>query len=90
MKARELKAMALYIDDMRKIERQVHRLNELDCNFGLTPRQEKRRDKLENQYKDIAASQFMLFTEVQRDPRGGAMKLHDPESQMDSSTGVML
>lgn len=90
MTARELLAIALYVDEMRKIEQQVRRLNEIACNQELTPRQEKRRDALENRYADIAANEFNLFTEVQRDPRGAALKLHDSDKDMDSSMGTVL
>ncbi len=90
MKARELKALSMYIDEMRKLENQVHRLNEIDCNGELTPRQEKRRAALENRYAEIAAKEFGLFTEFQRDPRGAALKLHDSHKEMDSSMGTVL
>lgn len=89
LSARELYAIAERVTTMKKIERQVRRLNEHDCNYGLSPRQEARRLTLENQYKILAES-FGLFTEVQRDPRGGALKLHDSSYNMDSSMGVVL
>lgn len=89
MTARELLAVALKIDDMRKLERQVRRLNEIDCNQELTKRQTNRRVKLECDYAALAAT-LGLFTEYQRDPRGAALKLHDDHNKMDSSMGVVL
>lgn len=88
--ARELRVIGMYIDEMRKIERQVRRLNEIDCNTQLTPRQASRRVKLEERYASMAATEFKLFTEFQRDPRGAALKLHDSNKEMDSSSGVVL
>ena len=89
MTARELLGIATKIDEMRKLERQVRRLNELACNVELTERQENRREKLENDYASLAAS-FGLFAETQRDPRGPALKLHDRPEDMQSSSGVAL
>lgn len=89
MKARELYAIALKIDTMRKLERQVRRLNELACNGELTERQKNRRVKLECEFSSLAFG-FGLYAEHQRDPRGAALKLHDTLEEMDSSMGVVL
>lgn len=89
MTARELWAIAQKIDKMRRLERQVHRLNELACNGELTERQETRRAQLENEYTALAF-EFGLYAECQRDPRGSALKLHDTREEIESAMGVTL
>ena len=86
LSGRDLLAIAVRIDEMRKIEKAVRNINTTACNYELTPRQEKRREKLESRYAELAAT-FGLFTEHQRDPRGSALKLHDSLKDMDSSMG---
>lgn len=51
--------------------RQLHRLAEHDCNHGLTPRQEKRRERLEQQARDIAKG-WRVTAEFGLDVRSGA------------------
>lgn len=89
MTGRELFGIAVKIDEMRKLERQVRRLNEIACNHALTRSQEMRRESLEALYSKLAES-FGLFAEVQRDPRGSALMLHDRKEGIDLGTGVTL
>lgn len=87
--SRELRAIAIVIDEMRKLERQVHRLNEIDCNGEMTARQEKRRDRLENRYGELAR-ELGVYPQRQRDPRGTALRVIDDPAKYDTEIGVTL
>lgn len=89
MTTSDLLAIASKIDEMRKLEKAVRRLNTFDCNQGLTKTQTIRRVALECRYAAIAAT-MGLFTEFQRDPRGSALKLHDSIKDIESGTGAVL
>ncbi len=89
MTTQELKYIAAKIDRIRHLEKQVRRLNELDCNLWLTELQQKRRDKLEAEFSEIA-KEMHLQAEHQRDPSDAALKLHDIGVDVNSSTGTVL
>jgi len=69
-----LRSFAGYQSVLQKIARQLHRLDECACNYGLTPRQEKREARLEAEAGKIA-SFFGLKAYHQGDPRGGTLYL---------------
>lgn len=52
----------------------LHRLAEHECNYGLTPRQEKRRERLEAKAREIAKG-WRVSIEFQGDPRGRPISL---------------
>ena len=89
LSANDLLRIAIRIDTMRRIEKQVRRINELACNQELTSRQQVRRASLQTEYARLAAS-FGLFAEMQNDPRGPALKLHDDLEGMESGMGTVL
>lgn len=54
---------------LQAIARSLHRLDEASCNYGLTPRQEKREENLEREAMKIAEDKgWHLYR--QGDPRG--------------------
>jgi len=60
--------------ELQKVSQKLHRYHEQHCNYGLTPRQEKRYDKLIEQAKELA-EKLGLKAYIQGDPRGGALYL---------------
>jgi hypothetical protein len=62
------------LGELRKISRSLHRLGENACNYGLTPRQEKRQERLEKNAESLAVT-LGLKAYHQRDPRGCALYL---------------
>lgn len=57
-----------------EIADKLHRLAEAECNYGLTPRQEKRRERLQENARDIAKG-WGVPIEFQGDPRGRPISL---------------
>lgn len=57
-----------------EIAGKLHRLAEHDCNYGLTPRQQKRRERLEAKAREIAKG-WRVPIEFQGDPRGRPISL---------------
>jgi len=65
-------------DELRKISRQLHKLDEDNCNFGLTPKQEKRENTLFEKAQNIA-KKFGILAYHQGDPRGCSLYLLENE-----------
>ncbi len=59
---------------LQRISHRLHQLDENSCNYGLTKRQEKRVDRLEEQAQAIAGKYLMLAYH-QSDPRGWSLYL---------------
>jgi hypothetical protein len=55
----------------------LHGLAEGECNYGLTPRQEKRRETLRAKVDEIA-KRYAARPEHANDPRGFVVRLHFP------------
>jgi len=70
----ELKRFLYMFKDLQKIGRQLNKLSENSCNYGLTDRQEKREDNLIKK-ADKIAKEFNLRTYYQGDPRGLSLYL---------------
>jgi hypothetical protein len=62
------------LGELRKISRSLHHLAEAACNYGLTPRQEKRQERLESNASALAVT-LGLKAYFQGDPRGCALYL---------------
>jgi hypothetical protein len=71
----DIKETSWRIEELRKISRSLHYLAEAACNYGLTPRQEKRQDRLEAQAKQYAKEIGGVKVYFQGDPRGCALYL---------------
>jgi hypothetical protein len=63
---------------LQKISRSLHRLDEISCNCGKTPQQEKREENLEKQAQSIAKEHGFIAYH-QSDPRGWSLYLVKPE-----------
>jgi len=70
----ELRVTWETLRELQKVSQKLHRYHEKYCNCGLTPRQEKRYDKLVEQAKELA-EKLELKAYIQGDPRGGALYL---------------
>ena len=64
-----LKFFVSEYQELQKIARQLHRLDENACNYGLTKRQETREENLEREAQKIAERLGFKFYH-QGDPRG--------------------
>ena len=76
-------AKGVSINDALLLQRISHRLHQLDehaCNWGLSERQEKRNDRLEEPAGNIAQN-YNLVAYHQSDPRGWSLYLVKPELQ---------
>ena len=60
--------------ELVKISKSLRRIGCKECNYGLTERDEKRRQRLEEKAYEIAA-RFSLGCYFQRNPRGCALYL---------------
>jgi hypothetical protein len=63
---------------MQAIARSLHRLDEANCNVGLTEAQEKRAENLDDRAEALARLHG-LAVYVQGDPRGWPLYLYDPK-----------
>lgn len=76
MTLRDVGGIAKTIDALRKISGQLHHQDENACNYGLSPRQEKRVANLEAQAETLAQS-LGYHAYHQSDPRGASLYLID-------------
>jgi hypothetical protein len=84
-KADPKNASAIYrisanVATLRRYAKTLRHFAEVDCNTGLTPAQEKRRDNLARSVAEIAALYGMGAT-CQGDPRGPVVRLTAPEGE---------
>jgi len=74
MKIEEIVGLDRRLGELRKISWSLRHLNENSCNYGLTPRQEKREENLEKKAKELGEGLgFKVY--FQGDPRGCAVYL---------------
>lgn len=72
---------AAYVADLLvKRAEQLHKLAEHDCNFGLSEAQEKRKERLQEQVREIAEA-VGFRVETGGDPRGAVVRLFDPKDE---------
>lgn len=64
----------------------LHRLDEAECNYGLTNKQEWREGRLENEATKIAAK-YGLKLYRQGDPRGWPLYLYSEQDRLAYSGG---
>ena len=62
-------------------------LNEIACNFGLTERQEQRKQNLQTRIKAVLERAGLVLNRFNSDPRGYAVYLDLPESSYNSFGG---
>lgn len=68
------------------IEASLQRLNVFECNYGLSSRQEKRRENLENEAIELI-KKLGLKGDTQRDPRGWSILIYLPSKKFNSWDG---
>lgn len=79
-KLQEIKHIYQTLKELEKIAKQLHRLYEAHCNYGLTARQEKREEKLREKARKLA-EQLGLKVYIQGDPRGLPLYLIEKEGR---------
>ena len=79
------------IDSLKSIQKSLHKLAELDCNYGLTPKQEKREQSLIKK-AEVIASEINCNLYYQGDPRGCALWLvcEDDKKSRNYTNGIPL
>ena len=82
MEIKEIQQISYVWRELLKIGNSLHRLDENNCNYGLTERQKKRIKKLEEKAERLAES-IGLKAYHQEDPRGCSLYLID--ESMDNS-----
>lgn len=74
------------MEELVTIEHSLQALNINDCNYGLSQRQETRRENLEN--KAIKLIEELGFKgDTQRDPRGWSILVYLPSKKFNSFDG---
>ena len=90
MEVNKLRRIIYYLNELRPIAKSLHKLDENSCNYGLSPRQEKRETRLEKKGQELAKELGLKFYH-QGDPRGATVYLID--KTMDGSnysSGVVI
>ena len=80
---KDLKTLIEFIKDyeeLRKINKRLHRYFEINCEYGLTNKQIKNQEKLENKAKEIA-KKWDLYLDLCTDPRGIPICLIENKNQ---------
>ena len=77
----DLKMFLADYEELKKLARSLHRLYVNNCNYGLTPRQEKRQERLEKEVKEIA-KKWGLYVDICSDPRGMPLCLHTDKDKL--------
>ena len=65
----------------------LHRLNETSCNYGPTPRQEKRMQSLEDKVRAVLGRAGLKLNHFNGDPRGYAVHIDLPDGSYNSFGG---
>jgi len=77
----DLKFFYYSIEELQKIAKTLHRLDENACNYGLSKWQETREKNLTNEAKEIA-KKMGLYLYRQGDPRGCPLYLMENNEDM--------
>ncbi len=72
--------------ELMNLARALHRLDEAACHYGLTPRQEKRVERMEERLTEIG-QQLGISIDHHGDPRGYSVYLHLPSGTYNSFGG---
>ena len=65
--------------ELCRLATSLGRLNEIACNSGLTERQERRKQSLQNRIKAVLESTGSVLNHFNNDPRGYAVYLDLPD-----------
>ena len=86
---RQLTRLFWVHDELRRIAKTIHTLDENACNYGLTPRQETRQANLMKR-AGVLASELGLQAYHQGDPRGCSLYLVENMQDDDYTQGVAI
>jgi hypothetical protein len=73
--------------ELYRLASSLHRFNEIECNCGLTERQEQRRQELQEQVKAVLDRAGLTLNHFQGDPRGYAVYIDLPDGSYNSFGG---
>jgi len=72
-----------------KIAKSLHRLDEKNCNVGLTSRDEARQVGLEKEAEEVS-NLFGLISYHQTDPRGGTLYFIEKGQEENYHNGILI
>jgi hypothetical protein len=70
-----------------RLANSLNRLNELACNSGLSERQERRKQKLQERIKTVLDRAGLSLNHFESDPRGYAVYIDLPDGSYNSFGG---
>ena len=73
--------------ELCRLANSLNRLNEIACNFGLTERQERRKQDLQTRIKTALERAGLVLNHFNSDPRGYAVYLDLPDGSYNSFGG---
>ena len=73
--------------ELCRLATSLNRLNEIACNFGLTERQERRKQNLQTWIKALLEQTGLVLNHFNNDPRGYAIYLDLPDGSYNSFGG---
>jgi hypothetical protein len=73
--------------ELCRLANSLNRLNEIACNFGLTERQERRKQNLQTRIKTVLEGAGLVLNHFNSDPRGYAVYLDLPDGSYNSFGG---
>jgi len=76
----QLKELIQDYENLKKINKKLHKYYEVNCTYGLTDRQQKRCEKLEKEAERIA-QKWGLILDLCSDPRGIPICLKESQDQ---------
>ena len=82
-----LLAQRLSATELCRLANSLNRLNEIACNFGLTERQERRKQNLQTRIKAVLERAGLVLNHFETDPRGYAVYLDLPDGSYNSFGG---
>ena len=73
--------------ELCKSANSLNRLNEIACNCGLSERQERRKQKLQERIKTVLERAGLILNHFENDPRGYAVYIDLPDGSYNSFGG---
>jgi hypothetical protein len=73
--------------ELCRLATSLNRLNEIDCNFGLTERQERRKQNLQTRINSALERAGLVLNHFESDPRGYAVYLDLPDGSYNTLGG---
>ena len=73
--------------ELCKSANSLNRLNEIACNSGLSERQERQKQKLQERIKTVLEGAGLILNHFESDPRGFAVYIDLPDGSYNSFGG---